>query len=453
MSPMNELIVGLLGEIKEKLGQPGTIRRRFASAVIWNIIASLGSRSMVLLVAIGCARLLGKGDFGRFGIVQSTANMLSTVAALGLGITATRYIADLRDRDPERAGRIIGLSWTITAISGIFLTLVCIVTAKEMAVMMLHAPELAGAIRIASGIVFLNAMLAYQNGALAGFEAFKGLAKINFVSGLFSLPIVLVAVWKWGLDGAVAGTVLSLAVNWYLNERLLRSECRSADVPIRIRQGFQEGKVFWTFSLPALIGSLSIAPVLWFCSVLIVRSPNGFGQMALYSGADRWRLAVLFIPTALFRSALPMLSNMHEQNPEGYRRVHRAHLLVNLVVVIAPVLLIASLSAQIMRTYGAGFRAGWPVLAVLCAGTIPEALNTVFGYPLVARGRMWFRCGFDVGLSLLLLLLGMWLIPTHGALGFALDYVATYSIICMGLYFVTRGQGAGNSALPMEREI
>jgi len=393
---------------------------------------------MVLLAAIGCARLLGTARFGELGIVQSTANMVSALAALGLGVTATRYVADLREKDPERAGRIIGLSWSITAVSGIALAIISIFTARPIAVVLLHAPGLAVSIRYAAAIVFLNAVLAFQNGVLSGFEAFRKLAVINLISGVVSLPIILVGAWHWGLNGAVIGIAGSLGINWWLNERLLRSECRLAQIPIRIRESFQESKIFWTFSLPALIGSFSTAPVLWFCSVLIVRSPHGFEQMAFYSGADRWRLAILFVPTALFRSTLPILSNLHEKNPEGYIRVHRAHLLLNLIVVTLPVFLICCLAVPIMSSYGPGFRAGWPVLAVLCAGTIPEALNTVFSYPLIARGKMWFRCGFDLALSLILLLMGMWLIPIYGALGFAVSYVFTMSLISSALYLYTR---------------
>jgi O-antigen/teichoic acid export membrane protein len=393
---------------------------------------------MVLFAAIGCARFLGKTGFGQLGVVQSTANMVGAVATLGLGVTATRYVADLREVDPERAGRIIGLSWTLTAVSGTLLSIGSFCTAQPLASLMMHAPGLATPIRIASAIVFLNAMLAYQNGALAGFEAFQGLARINLIAGLLSLPIVMVGVWCWGLNGAVTGIALSLVVNWWLNGRLLREKCRLLRIPIRIRQGFHEKRVLWSFSIPALISSFSIAPVLWICSVLIVRSPQGIEQMALYSGADRWRLAVLFIPTALFRSVLPMLANMHARNPEGYRKIHRANLLVNMVVVMVLVLIIACLSVPIMSSYGPGFRSGWPVLAVLCAGTIPEALNTVIGYPLVISGRMWTRCGFDLSLGAVLLLLGLWLIPQFGALGFAIAYVASYSLISAGLYLATR---------------
>jgi len=437
---------------KARIGEPGTVRRRFASAVLWNILASVFSRSMILFAAIGCARILGKTGFGQLGMVQATANMVGAVAALGLGVTATKYVADLRDRDPERAGRIIGLSWALTAASGAILALISFTTAQPLASRMLHAPELSTPIRIACAMIFLNAMLAFQNGALCGFEAFPALARINFISGILSLPMVLAGVWRWGVNGAVAGATLSLAFNWWLNERLLRSECRRTGIPIRMRQGFQENKVLWSFSVPALISAFSVAPVLWLSSVMIVRSPHGMEQMALYAGADRWRLAVLFIPTALFRSVLPMLANLHTRNPEGYRRVHRAHLLVNVAVVVVPVLMIACLSVPIMNSYGAGFGAGWAILAVLCAGTIPEALNTVLGYPLVVSGRMWTRCGLDLCLGATLLLLGALLIPRYGALGFAVAYGLGYLMISVWLYLLTRERrvkpGIGSGSAP-----
>jgi O-antigen/teichoic acid export membrane protein len=409
--------------------------------VVWNILASVISRSMVLFAAVGCARILGKSGFGQLGVVQSTANMVGAVAALGLGVTATRYVADLRERDPERTGRIIGLSWALTAVSGAMLAILSFSSARFLASEVMHSPELAPPIRIACAMIFLNALLAYQNGALAGFEAFQDLARINLISGVLSLPIVLAAVWRWGVNGAVAGTAISLAVNWGLNERLLRTRCRAAGISIRIRQGFQENRVLWAFSLPALISAFSVAPVLWLASVMIVRSPQGMEQMALYAGADRWRLTVLFIPTALFRSVLPMLANMHARNPEGYRRVHRMNLVVNLVVVIVPVLGISSLAVPIMNSYGASFGAGWPILAVLCAGTIPEALNTVLGYPLVVGGRMWTRCGLDLVLGAILLLLSGWLIPRYGALGFAMAYGTSYAVISACLCLLTRERG------------
>lgn len=438
--------------LKSKAGAADSTRRRYIHAVLWSVVAAVASRSITLCTTIACARFLGKAGFGQFGIVQNTANMVAVLAALGLGITATRYIADLRERDPERAGRIVGMAWLMGVVSGLILTAVSIVSAPWMARELLHAGNLAGPLRIASALVFLNSLLAFQNGALAGFEAFKRLATINIISGLISVPLIVIGVWKFGLYGAVTGTALAQGVNWLLNERLLVKECRRAGIRISTKGALREMEVFWSFSLPALLGSLSTAPVFWFCSVLIVRSRNGFDQMALYSGADRWRLAILFIPTALFQSALPMLSNMHKSNPEGYDRVAKANLWVNMAVVVLPILGIAALSPQIMSTYGKGFRSGWPVLAVICIGTLPEALNTIFGYPLIAKGRMWARFWYDILLTLVLLGMAMWMIPSHGAFGYAIAYIVAFSVTSAALYIdilVTRSRiTVADSSIP-----
>ncbi len=54
--------------------------------------------------------MLGKEEFGKLGIVQSTVGMFQVFAGFGLGLTATKYVAEFRDSDPAKTGRIIGLS-------------------------------------------------------------------------------------------------------------------------------------------------------------------------------------------------------------------------------------------------------------------------------------------------------------------------------------------------------
>ena len=392
----------------------------------------------MLAAAILCARFLGKGGFGRFSIVQTTANTLSVLAGLGLSVTATRYVADLRLSDPERTGRIIGLSWLIALASGAGLTIGSIACAPWMARSLLHDPHLTTSLRIASLLILVNAMLSFQNGALAGFEAFRSLTSNSLLSGIISFPLILLGVWRWGINGALVGTALSLLVRWALNEHVLRAVCRNASIVMNISEPWSESGIFWKFSLPALLASLAIAPVLWICNLMIVRSPHGFQQMALYAGADRWRVIILFIPSALFRSALPMLSNLHRENPAGYKRVAQANLWVNMVLVVIPVCLFASFSKVIMESYGASFRSGWPILVVLCLATIPEALNTILGYPLVVSGKMWSRFMFDLLLSAVLLIGSLLLIPVYGAFGFALAYAAAFSVTSVGLLLFTR---------------
>lgn len=434
-----------------KIGEEGSIRRRFASGAFWSLAASVLSRSFLLAAAILCARFLGKGGFGKLSIVQSTANTLSVLAALGLSVTATRYVADLRTSDPERTGRIIGLSWVVAIISGIAMTTGSIAFAPWIARVLLHDSQLTTALRIASALILVNAMISFQNGALAGFEAFRRMTGNSLASGIVSLPMIVLGVWRWGIEGALAAIALSLAVQWALNEHVLRAICRDASIQMNISHCWRESSIFWNFSVPALLASLATAPVLWICNLMIVRSPQGFQQMALFAGADRWRVVILFIPTALFRSVLPMLSNLHRDNPTGYKRIAQANLWMSIALVAIPVCLVALFSKSIMAIYGSGFRVGWSTLIILCLAAIPEALNTILGYPLIVTGRMWSRFLFDLLLAFVMLAASFILIPRYGAFGFALAYAAAFTVTSLGLLIFTRDPIGGQFMYGEER--
>ncbi len=403
------------------------------SLTAWSLVGAVASRSLSLTATITCARVLGQKSFGAFGIVLNTSNTVASLAAMGLGVTATRYVADLRERDPERAGRIMGLAWMTSLLSGLLMMAVSLFASRWTAHTLLHADSLTGPIRIASLLILLNPMLAFQNGALAGLEAFRRLASINVISGLASVPLVLFGVWRFGITGAIVGTIAGQLLTWVLSERLLLAECRRAGIRLSLQGSLRETGVFCSFSLPALLGPFSTMPVMWICSVLIVRSPHGFEQMALYTAADRWRLAILFIPNALFQAALPMMANLYGRNRCEYREIARANLWINLGLVLVPVLPICLLAPHIMASYGGSFRNGWPVLALFAFATVPEALNTILGYRLVTQGRMWARFWYDVLMSATLLGLGAWLIPTRGTLGFAFAYLAAFTIASIAL--------------------
>ena len=159
--------------------ESASLRSRFASAMVWSVLAAVASRVLGLAATMIAAHLLGKARFGQFGAVLNISNIVGSLAAAGLGVTATRYVADLRVREPERAGRIVALAWLTAVVSGLVLAVLSVATAGWMARTVLHAGSLAGPLRLASVLVLLNGMLAFQNGALAGLEAFRKLARIN----------------------------------------------------------------------------------------------------------------------------------------------------------------------------------------------------------------------------------------------------------------------------------
>jgi O-antigen/teichoic acid export membrane protein len=424
----------------------GSLRARFAAGAFWSVLGAVISRGFLLAASVVCAWFLGKEGFGALGMIQSTAGMFGIFAGLGLGITATKYVSEFRRQDPLRTGRILALSASAAFLSGSIITVLVILLAPYMAQHVLAAPQLAAPLAIGSGLVFLGALNGAQTGALAGFEAFQTIARVNIYAGLASFPLIVLGVWRGGLRGAVWGSVAALAVNWVLNNRALRRECSKASISYQLAGWRRELGILHRFSLPAFLGSMVVVTAIWVCNALLVRRPQGYAELGLYAAADKWRLMVLFVPTSMFAMVLPVLSNLHgEGDGASFQKVFRASLRLNASLAFLAALLIAAFAAPIMTVYGRSFRGGQVVLIVLAFSAIAEVFNSILGQQLIAAHQMWWRFAFDLLLVAILVGLAWVLIPNWGALGLASSYGLAYAVTSLGL-FLFHQRGPWNSS-------
>src|ERR1700722_8315688 len=79
---------------------------RIARGTFWMLMGAVISRMLGLLTSILLARILGKIAFGELSIIQSTTGLFGAFAGLGIGITATKYVAEFRESKPVRCGRV-----------------------------------------------------------------------------------------------------------------------------------------------------------------------------------------------------------------------------------------------------------------------------------------------------------------------------------------------------------
>jgi O-antigen/teichoic acid export membrane protein len=413
----------------------GSLRARFTLGIVWSLAGAVASRGFLLAASVACARFLGKEGFGALGMIQSTAGMFGIFAGLGLGLTATKYVAEFRRQDPARTGRILALAASAAFLSGCMITVLLILLAPYLAKNVLATPQLAAPLAIGSGLVLFGAMNGAQTGALAGFEAFKTIARVNILSGVASFPLIVLGVWRGGLQGAVWGSIAALGINWVLNNRALRQECANANVSYQFASCHRELEILHRFSLPAFLASIVVGPAVWVCNALLVHQPQGYAELGIYTAADKWRLLILFVPTSVFAIVLPVLSNLYgEGDGAGFRKVFRANLQLNASLALLAALLIATLAAPIMAIYGNSFRGGRLVLIVLAFSALPEALNAILGQPLIVAHLMWWRFAFDLLLVAVLVTLAWVLIPKWGALGLAISYGLAYAVTSLGLF-------------------
>lgn len=408
-------------------------RDRWMPAV-WSTLGAVVARAASLTATLACARLLPPAEFGQVGVIQSTVGMFAPLAGLGLAMTSTKFVAEHRDSDPGRAGRVLTLSLALAAISGGALAAVLVWAGPWLATHALASAALGDRLREAAGLLWLGVLEAVLIGALAGLGSFAALARAGAQSGVLSVPLVALLTWTAGVRGAIAGLVLALVLSCLWHFLALRRECRRYGIPLTLAGAHAERAVLFGFSLPSYLSGLLVAPVAWVGNALLVQATDGYLQAALFNAADRFRFVLIFIPMAVSRTAVPLLTRLRAAGDAGgFARELRWNLLLGAAATAGPAALCWLAAGPLMGLFGESFRPGWPVLSVLAFSAVPTVLNTQLGAALLSQGRAWERASADAVLAIVFVALAWWLVPRYGALGLAGVFAGAYSLASLML--------------------
>jgi O-antigen/teichoic acid export membrane protein len=408
------------------------------SALLWNGLAAVLSRGLPVLGMVLAARVLGREAFGQLGIAHSTAMMVQVFAVGGLGMTATAFVARWRSVDPERAGRIIVLCYAFTLLSAAAFLLALAAGAEGIAATVLAAPELADELRIAGFLMFAVTLSAVQTGMLIGFQAYRDMATANLVGGTASALLVALGAYLAGVSGALWGLTGAQAIQASVNALLLWRAMRRDKIPLRLRLPRGELPLLWTFSLPGLLTTALWTVPIWAASVMLVRQPGGLGEMGLLAAANQWFSALMFVPGVITQVLLPIYSERltGNQRPAAARLALRSThaVLLGMAILMIPMVLA---SPWIAGLYGAEFRSGAVVFAVLFLSAAVGAPQGALGHYLAADERMWTRFHLNL-LWAAVLLAGAALLIERGALGVALATLAAYACRTVVTYVYLR---------------
>jgi O-antigen/teichoic acid export membrane protein len=413
-----------------------SLRGRLAWGAFWSLVGAVISQGSILVASVITAHLLGPVGFGQLAIINTTIGMFGVFAGVGLGMTATKYVAEFRTKDPARAGRIIALSTAVALGTATAAVVALFAVAPWLAASTLNAPQLSAELRIAMGLLFLNALNGTQIGVLAGFEAFRTIARVNLIRGVLTLPLTVAGVLIWHLRGAVAALIAAAAVGWIVNHIAIHAECRRNKVPVRWERFWSDRVILWKFSLPAFLAGAVASPAIWAASSILVNQPRGYAEMGVFSAANQWRAAVVFLPSLLSQPLLSMLSNVAVGDSRLFRKLLHVNLLLSFglsAFVAAPIVIYSS---WIMKAYGQDFLAGRSVLILMVLAAVVSSTAAVIGQAIASLDRMWWGFILNSVWALVLLASAALLVPRYGALGLAGAFFASYLLhaLTVGTY-------------------
>lgn len=414
-------------QIKSKL-LSSDIGRRIAHGTFWMFAGTVIGKFLVLIAGIIVANILGKEQYGELGLVRSTISMFVILGTAGLGLTATKYIAEYKDTNKEKVSSIFVLTNGFALIIGFIISFVILCIAPHLAEKTLNAPHLVNEVRIGAVLLFIAVMNSAQSGVILGFEDFKASALTAFYASFAEFVFMIMGAYYWGVIGALIGfgigyVIMSISYFFYIRKNMVSRHIS------RSLKAFSKNdvKLLYKFSLPAALSSLLIGPVFWIARTMLANSPNGYSELGIYEVADQWKIIILFIPSSISNILIPILSSIYSQGKsESYNKTLKYNIIINASITFILATVIALFSKWIMCLYGSEFD-DISTLIIVIYSTVFTSIASVIGIAITSKGKMWIGFGFNLLWSLMFLyFVSLFLKMELGAKGLALALLLSY---------------------------
>ena len=425
--------------VKNALVSPTSLRARIMRGSFWSFIGSTISYGTAFAAGLAAAQILGKSGFGELSMIRNTISTIGIFAGLGLGLTATKHVAEYREKAPERTARIIRLCQLTALVSGVVMTLVLAIGSSFIATTLLAAPHLASSLIIGSLLLFIYSYDGTQKGILAGFEAYRRTAAILAIGGLLTLVSVITGTYVWGVNGALMGFLVSASTVLFLNSYAIRVERRQNKIPGEVKGAWTEKKVLVDFSLPALFSGLIMGVSIWIVNMMLVNQPNGYEQMGIIGATNYITTFAMFVPNAALQAFLPILSM--ELNRDVYVQTSRRLLILNSYTAFffttSFVAIMLYFVPAIMHLFGTDFGDGRIALVfALCALPVLTYKDGIARF-IQAKSLLWFAFMSNLVWAIILIFSAQMLID-YGASGITLALLCSYilnSMIFVPIYY------------------
>lgn len=406
-----------------------SVRKRLLSGSVWSTAGAILSRLLGVATSIATARLLGTQDFGQLAIIASTVGSFQVFAGFGLGITASKHVAEFRTVAPARARAVATMASRFAIASGIVFGGAMWMAAPWLSKNALAAPELVQSLRVTALAMPFTTLAGAHAGTLAGLEQFRALAITGAVTSVASLMLTIVGVWKYGVYGGAVAIAVSAGFQCLLQWTLLRATSGAFSRAPSPLAWTSEWRLLYSFSLPALAVGALVTPVSWVAASIIVNSPGGYYELGLYNVANQGFAAVIAIPSMVVAPLVPILSERFGSGDvAGVRTAAKTTYLLASMTAL-PVALVGVLAGRyFIMLYGPAFSEAYsPLIVCIATGAVLAAVFPM-GSLLYASNRAWLNLLLNLGWALVFLLLTLVLV-SWGALGLSLARLAAYSVL------------------------
>ena len=411
-----------------------SIINKFTKAVSYTFLGSVIARLCGVLIGILIARTLGSSSLGLYAIVQSTIGLYATFFGLGLGLTATKMIAQHYVNSPELIGRILGLLFLTLVLSIVLGSSIYYLSLPILVKNIYSIPDLMDLLQI--GIFWFAFMTLSQfiESVLVGFQAFKSQMFITSILSFLNLIVVLFIVLivrnnilqNLIIGGAIISFVQSVLLIRFASKELIKYKTKLSlnNVQSLVRP------VLFDFSTPAFIGKMMEQPLSWVSILLLVKLGTGISNVGGLNVINNIKAWILYFPAMLVNVLVPILTDIyHTKEKDVFQRtlaLNQKFLWLTTLPVL--VFLVAVIRLLIKLLFGDSYSEFWHSGALLLAWAVLIPINEINDRAMISVGKMWLSLSFRIIYMLLLLLTLVSFVPKFQLSGYVFATGISYLV-------------------------
>lgn len=421
----------MLENLKVKWNKQSPDIKMLGRGVFWTMSGSLLSRGILFLAWILIARILGTEHYGEYGLIRNTVLMFASFAGAGMGVAATKFIAEYIDQDRPKAERIAALVTLVTVLAGIIIFVFAFVFAPLIAEKTMNAPWLVFEFRIAAVILLFTSLNSVQIGILEGLGLFRKVAVINSINSVVSLPLFIIGSYWGSTLGSVIAYGISSVLICILSAIVLYQQEKMNVLTLNYKDCWIEKHWILIFILPSILSGLAVIPLKWIADVMLVNNA-GFSEFGIFSASLTINMIILGVSVTLNSPFLAIIARNKGGNNRHIEKLNLFMPWLLAIIMVLPFLCFPQLGGILFGQEYEGDVFNKTFVCVLLF-TVVLMYKQGLVRMLVVYNLQWFGLISNIiwGISLIFSFL---LLKDLGSIGLSIAYLIAYLVTLLMIY-------------------
>jgi O-antigen/teichoic acid export membrane protein len=418
----------------------GKFSEKLVKGSLYSFMSMVGVNIVTLVYSILLARMLvtlhgdtGIEYLGIFSLMREIGQILLPFLMLGITTAMAKFIPEYQVKDPSKLNILINSGIYLVTISAVFGGIAYFLLADMIAINIFDTPLLGTLMKVNALFIIFTVLMTTLQGILQGFQKIKLLAKLNFLTALIAIPLLIIFISRYSITGVIIAGVINAVVSTII-------------IAYFVQQIFQEKKFNFKFKLDKGISKSLLqysSPIIM--SVIILRPSQLFGRAYLAIETDWLTVGfykigftfyglLLFVPAAISIPLLPMISELDARRPDLRAAVSSRIIKIGMFIIL-PLGILAALLSEffIWALFGEAYIPATDIVMLMVITALVSSFFSIVGSIMLGTGKTMQLLYIDICNAVMFVILAYFLINTYGLAGLGWAWVIV-PIVLIGPY-------------------